>query len=247
MQEILKVLVGSRAHGLADENSDYDYRAVFLTPTRELLSVGSKPINSTWIEGNEDNTAWELKHFLSMALQNNPTILEVFVAPIETKTYFGGLLRNLLPSIINPKLLLSSHLGYAKNQKAKLLTSDWDSKETIDRSIPTPLLQKESKRSRKFTSAWLRVVYQALHYFRHGEYIIDFRNTEVYQNLLDIRTSKDYTQGEAVNLCNYYEGLLFEFRDNVEDKKADLELVNDFLINVRRANLLVSEATNGHI
>jgi hypothetical protein len=227
MQEILKVLVGSRAHGLADESSDYDYRAVFLTPTRELLSVGNKPVNSTWIEGNEDNTAWELKHFLSMALQNNPTVLEVFVAPIEVKTYFGEVLRNLLPNIINPKLLLNSHLGYAKNQKNKLLAGDWD-------------LNKDRK-SRKYTSAWLRVTYQALHYFRHGEYIIDFRNTEVYKNLLDIRTSKDYTQGEAVNLCNYYEGLLLEFRDYVNDKKADLELVNDFVISVRKANLLAEE------
>ena len=227
MTEILKVLVGSRAHGLADENSDYDYRAVFTTPTRELLSVGNKPANTSWIEGNEDNTAWELKHFLSMALQNNPTILEVFVAPIEVKTYFGVLLRNLLPHVINPKLLLNSHLGYAKNQKNKLLHGDWD-------------LNKDRK-ARKYTSAWLRVTYQALHYLRHGEYIIDFKGTEVYQNLLDIRKAKDYTQGEAVNLCNYYEGLLLDFRDYVNDKKADLELINDFLVGVRRADLLTEE------
>ena len=227
MTEILKVLVGSRAHGLADENSDYDYRAVFTTPTRELLGVGNKPANTSWIEGNEDNTAWELKHFLSMALQNNPTILEVFVAPIEVKTYFGTVLRNLLPHIINPKLLLNSHLGYGKNQKNKLLHGDWD-------------LNKDRK-ARKYTSAWLRVTYQALHYLRHGEYIIDFKGTEVYQNLLDIRKAKDYTQGEAVNLCNYYEGLLLDFRDYVNDKKADLELINDFLVGVRRADLLAEE------
>lgn len=227
MTEILKVLVGSRAHGLADENSDYDYRAVFTAPTRELLSVDNKPANTSWVEGNEDNTAWELKHFLSMALQNNPTILEVFVAPIEVKTYFGTVLRNLLPHIINPKLLLNSHLGYAKNQKNKLLHGDWD-------------LNKDRK-ARKYTSAWLRVTYQALHYLRHGEYIIDFKGTEVYKNLLDIRKAKDYTQGEAVNLCNYYEGLLLDFRDYVNDKKADLELINDFLITVRRADLLAEE------
>lgn len=227
MTEILKVLVGSRAHGLADENSDYDYRAVFTTPTRELLSVGNKPANTSWIEGNEDNTAWELKHFLSMALQNNPTILEVFVAPIEVKTYFGVLLRNLLPHVINPKLLLNSHLGYAKNQKNKLLHGDWD-------------LNKDRK-ARKYTSAWLRVTYQALHYLRHGEYIIDFKGTEVYQNLLDIRKDEDYTQGEAVNLCKYYEEELLSFKDYVNDKKADLELINDFLVGVRRADLLAEE------
>jgi predicted nucleotidyltransferase len=34
MKQILKVLVGSRAHDLYTEDSDYDYRGVFIYPTR---------------------------------------------------------------------------------------------------------------------------------------------------------------------------------------------------------------------
>jgi predicted nucleotidyltransferase len=34
---ILKVLVGSRAHGLANEQSDYDSRSVYVTSTKEIL------------------------------------------------------------------------------------------------------------------------------------------------------------------------------------------------------------------
>mgnify|MGYP001501964861 CR=1 FL=1 len=39
---ILKVLVGSRAHGLSTETSDYDYRGVFVQPTETILSLGGK-------------------------------------------------------------------------------------------------------------------------------------------------------------------------------------------------------------
>ena len=79
---ILKVLVGSRAHGLADENSDYDYRAVYVVPTSKILSINYKYVANTWIEGKEDNTAYEIGHFLKLACNCNPTILEVLKAPI---------------------------------------------------------------------------------------------------------------------------------------------------------------------
>ena len=51
MTQILKVLVGSRAHGLARPDSDYDYRGVYVTPTRELFSLRHKLKDKTWVEG----------------------------------------------------------------------------------------------------------------------------------------------------------------------------------------------------
>ena len=48
---LLKVIVGSRAHGLAGPESDYDYRGVFLHPTSHILSIGAKPKQTDWVEG----------------------------------------------------------------------------------------------------------------------------------------------------------------------------------------------------
>ena len=39
---ILKVVVGSHAHGLAGPESDKDFRSVFILPTAELFRVGFK-------------------------------------------------------------------------------------------------------------------------------------------------------------------------------------------------------------
>ncbi|KKK77684.1 hypothetical protein LCGC14_2851130, partial [marine sediment metagenome] len=57
--QILKVLVGSHAHGLATPESDRDYRGVFVTPTSDLLRIGvGKPKGHHWAEGGtEDDTA----------------------------------------------------------------------------------------------------------------------------------------------------------------------------------------------
>jgi len=77
--QILKVLVGSHAHGLATAESDFDYRAVFVQPTSEILGLGHKAQNNQWIEGDIDNTSYEIGHFLFLATKSNPTILEGFL------------------------------------------------------------------------------------------------------------------------------------------------------------------------
>lgn len=35
MKQVLKVLVGSRAHGLHNQDSDFDYRGVYVAPTSD--------------------------------------------------------------------------------------------------------------------------------------------------------------------------------------------------------------------
>ena len=61
---ILKTVVGSRAHGLANPDSDYDYRGVFIAPTSELLKLNVRVKDTKWIEGNKDDTTYEIGKFL---------------------------------------------------------------------------------------------------------------------------------------------------------------------------------------
>ena len=50
MPKILKVIVGSHAHGLATSKSDFDYRGVFVVPTVDLLKIGPKTKETRWIK-----------------------------------------------------------------------------------------------------------------------------------------------------------------------------------------------------
>lgn len=116
---ILKVIVGSRAHKLADKNSDYDYRAVYVLPTSEILRLDYHYKGTDWIEGKEDNTAYEIGHFLKLATKSNPSILEMFKFPIVESNEDGNKLRELFPYVWNSKNALDSYMGYGLNQKKK--------------------------------------------------------------------------------------------------------------------------------
>ncbi|MBI2020193.1 nucleotidyltransferase domain-containing protein [Candidatus Daviesbacteria bacterium] len=56
---ILKVLVGSKAHGLANKDSDTDYRGVFVESTSEILAM--KKLTIKKVEPN----LYEISNFAS--------------------------------------------------------------------------------------------------------------------------------------------------------------------------------------
>ncbi|MGH7204248.1 MAG: DNA polymerase beta superfamily protein, partial [Candidatus Levyibacteriota bacterium] len=116
--QILKVIVGSQAHGLATQKSDTDYRGVFVIPTSELLKLGNKVHFTSWNEGSDDDTSWELGHFLNLAIHCNPTILETFLAPTDersTLSNYGKELRELFPFIWNSADVKAAFIGYGIN------------------------------------------------------------------------------------------------------------------------------------
>lgn len=157
--EILRVILGSHAHGLATPESDHDYGSVFITPTSELLKIGGivKTVEQKEND-NDDNTVWELGHFLQLAIKSNPSILEVFNAPIVCKHFPNGMwhegelsqtgqkLRALFPSIWSSKGVYNAFLGYSHNQHKRM----FDDKEEF------------SKRRGKYAVAHLRVLLQGI-------------------------------------------------------------------------------------
>jgi hypothetical protein len=90
---IYSSLCGSRGFGLADDDSDYDRRGVFLLPEPAYRSLSNPKqtveYNEPYPEANTEWVVWELKHFLSLCLQANPNVLETLFAPTW---YTNGLL-----------------------------------------------------------------------------------------------------------------------------------------------------------
>jgi uncharacterized protein len=213
---ILKVLVGSRAHGVADENSDYDYRGVFVQPTSEILSLFSKPKNTHWIEGDNDNTSWEIGHFLQMATKCNPTILEVFHAPVVDRTDLGDQLRKLFSSVWNTKDLINAHIGYGLNQRKKFL-------------------EDKDNRKSKYASAYLRALYQCYWLLTQNKYPVNMEHTDIFDTLKRYRKG-EYEYGEVIDTCMGYQKKI-ESR-NWQDKKTDIDKVNKFLLDIRKESLL---------
>jgi predicted nucleotidyltransferase len=223
---LLKVLVGSRAHGLAAATADYDYRGVFVVPTSEHLRIGGKVKETAWIEGAAhlqqagsvlDDTAWELGHFLKMAVQCNPTSLEVFAAPIEQATPEGLELRALFPALWDSRKVVDAFVNYGLNQRKKLLDD-------------------KDQRWEKYAVTWLRVLCQAERLLTHGVLMVDCTRHEEFQTLQLFR-NKMASRGDVVNKCLSWEARVRQAATSTtaQRQRQDLDAVNAYLLGVRRA------------
>ncbi|MFT5524131.1 MAG: putative nucleotidyltransferase [Pirellulaceae bacterium] len=73
--------VGSRAFGLATEESDDDIRGIFLPPANLHWSLYSIPEQFERNEHGDDIVYWELEKYVRLALKANPNVLETLWTP----------------------------------------------------------------------------------------------------------------------------------------------------------------------
>ncbi|MCT9093165.1 nucleotidyltransferase domain-containing protein [Streptomyces sp. ASQP_92] len=77
---VYSCVMGSRAFGLATEDSDTDVRGVYLAPTALFWGFEKPP---THVEGPApEQFGWELERFCELALRANPNILECLHSPL---------------------------------------------------------------------------------------------------------------------------------------------------------------------
>lgn len=217
--QILKCVVGSQAHKLANKDSDFDFRGVFVVPTTEILKLGGVTQQTNWIEGKEDDTQWEIGKFLNMAVHCNATVLEVFLAPDALvpiqNAAFGMQLRKLFPYVWNSTDVMNAFIGYGRNQRKKFLDN-------------------KDKREAKYATAYLRVLYNAWELLSSGKtFSVDMSQTPIYETLKRFKT-KDYEMGEVMQTCYDWEKKVVEAYNKNPDKKTDINPVNDFLLKVRQ-------------
>ena len=213
---ILKVLVGSRAHNLHDKDSDYDYRSVYILPTSDILSLGYKYKGSSWTEGDKhDNTAYEIGHFLELATKCNPTILEMFKAPIIEATEEGKKLRELFPYIWNPKQAFDAFVGYGLNQRKKFL-------------------DKKDNRQNKYAVAYIRTLFNLIQLLETGTFDVEIKQEHLKECLLNYKKGK-YSSGEIINQAEYFTQLA---RASLEDckHKPNSAKVKEFILKIRKEN-----------
>ncbi len=149
---IMRVLIGSHAHGLAREDSDRDVREVFVIPTQRLLAVGHPKVKDAWTSQHrmaDDLAGWEVGKLLGMAMHGHPNSVEVFYAPSEgeshpldhTNAALAVELRALAPIIVPRNEFVRGVLGYSRNCITKLYADD---------------------RPEKWSTTYLRILYAAL-------------------------------------------------------------------------------------
>jgi predicted nucleotidyltransferase len=175
MKILTKVLVGSRLHGLDTETSDYDYRGIHISSLRDILSPFKTLKNTSWIEGDEDNTSYELADFCKQAVHGNATILEVFFSDkiIETTPIIDKMRDNYLNFFDTRKFIMASR-GYAHNQWNKFYNFE-------SAGI------NGQERTAKFAVAFLRVMWQCEQFLLTGRFECNVTNSDLFPLLKKIK------------------------------------------------------------
>lgn len=175
MKEIAKVLVGSRLHGLHTPSSDYDYRGIHIHSLRDKLSPFKTLKNTTWIEGDEDNTSYELADFCKQAVHGNATILEVFFSDkiVETSPIHTELRENW-KKFMDTKRFVAASRGYAHNQWNKFYNFE-------------DVGGNGQHRTAKFAVAFLRVMWQCEQFLLTGEFKCNLEESDIYPLLKKIK------------------------------------------------------------
>ncbi|WP_217254319.1 DNA polymerase beta superfamily protein [Streptomyces sp. AC602_WCS936] len=115
---IYACVMGSRAFGLATEDSDTDRRGVFLAPTPLFWRFEKPP---THAEGPaQEQFSWELERFCELALRANPNILECLHSPlVESVDDTGRELLSLREAFLSRRVH-QTFTRYAHGQRRKL-------------------------------------------------------------------------------------------------------------------------------
>ena len=214
---IYKCVVGSRAFGLDDENSDTDLRGIYLPPADTHWSMYGVPEQ---LENKENEECyWELQKFLTLALKANPNILECLNTPlIEYRTEIADELLSI-KHIFYSKLIYQTYNGYVMSQFKKLEQD----------------LRTNGSIRNKHAMHLIRLLLQGIGILREGE--LNIKVTKTRDKLLAIKHGE--MLWESVNDWRLLLHKDFEiaFGETKLPERPDYEKANDFLIKARRSIL----------
>ncbi|MEG3633617.1 nucleotidyltransferase domain-containing protein [Micromonospora palythoicola] len=214
---VLAVMVGSRAYGLHGPDSDHDRRGVYVAPTRAFWHLEKPP---THLDGPAaEQFSWEFERLCELALQSNPTVLEVLWSPlVETITEDGRQLLATRRAFLSRRVA-QTYGGYARDQ--------------LDRVAARR--ERTGETTHKQAMHMIRLLVAGVHVLRTGEILVDVRHLR--DRLLAVR------RGELTweSVTDWAEDLQAELADAAATttlpEQPDRHAVDRLLTAVRERNL----------
>jgi uncharacterized protein len=215
---IYRCVIGSRAYGLDGDQSDTDYRGVFLPRADEHWSLYGVPEQIERYETQEHY--WELQRFLVLALKANPNVLECLYTPLVEKT--TPLADELLAmrSIFLSRMVYQTFNGYVMSQFKKMQAD----------------LRNQGEVKWKHVMHLIRLLISGVHVLRDG--ILPVRVGEHRERLLAVKRGElpwEETEQWRHQLHQEFNQALLETK---LPERPDYECANAFLVKARRAALL---------
>lgn len=220
---ITKVLVGSRLHGLHTEDSDYDWRGIHINPLKSVLSPFKTLKNTTWIEGDEDNTSYELADFCKQAVHGNATILEVFFSDkVQETSVIADKMRDNWSKFMDTHKFVMASRGYAHNQWNKFYNFESAGAQGQERTA-------------KFAVAFLRVMWQCEQFLLTGEFKCNLTDSDLFPLLkkikpLTVEEIQPYLPEIVAAMSDMNMRVsVAESKSKYKEMKPDIDWIEDFI------------------
>jgi len=215
---IFKCIIGSRAFGLDDDQSDTDYRGVYLPPAELHWSLYSVPEQLDCHETQE--AYWELQKFLVLALKANPNVLECLYTPlVEQVTPLGEELLAMRDTFLS-RLVYQTYNGYVMSQFKKMQTD----------------IKNQGQAKWKHVMHLIRLLISGIKVLSEGFVVVDAG--EYREQLLAIKRGElpwEETEKWRKSLHQEFDAALA--KTTLPDR-PNYEQANTFLIKARRAAIL---------
>ena len=220
MNLLLIGIVGSTAYGLAGPDSDVDRLGVFAAPTVELF--GLHPPKESLVTTKPDRTLHEARKWCGLALNGNPTAVELVWLPddlYEVRTPLGDELIGIRSAMLSAPRVRAAYLGYATQQFRKL-------ENRSDGTFSSETRGRTAKHARHLA----RLLFQGRTLYATGELPIRLADPETYRDFGDRVADGDLTA--AGRLMAEAEAS-FDRDPTVLPEKPDEAVVEDWLRRVR--------------
>jgi predicted nucleotidyltransferase len=212
---IYRCIIGSRAYGLDDDQSDIDYRGIFLPPAEQHWSLYGVPEQIECHETQEHY--WELQRFLVLALKANPNVLECLYSPlVELKTPLAEELLAMRDSFLS-RLVYQTYNGYVMSQFKKMQAD----------------LRNQGQVKWKHVMHLIRLLISGIRILREGT--VPIRVEEHRDQLLAIKKGEipwEETEKWRLGLHRDFDQA---FQETKLPERPDYERANEFLVTARRA------------
>lgn len=213
---VYRCRVGSRAFGLATDDSDDDIRGIYLPPARRHWSLFKLPGQIEFADETKDEVYWELEKFLRLALRANPNVLETLWTPEilhadEVAQRLRGMRRVFLS-----KHLYKTYSGYVLSQFRRMTNAQ----------------ARTGAYKAKHAMHLVRLLYSGIEALRTGEIGIDVGAQRA--ELLQIKSgalSFAEAKAKALELDRRFQEA---YRASALPDQPDYAQVDEFLIWARR-------------
>ena len=218
---IYRCIVGSRAYGLDDSDSDTDRRGIYLPSAETHWSLYGIPEQ---IENKDTQECyWELQKFLILALKANPNVLECLYTPlIETATPLARELLNIREIFLS-QLVYQTYNSYVLSQFKKM-EQDLRTTGTI---------------RWKHAMHLIRLILSGITILKHG--FVPVKAEDYRERLLAIKYEQ--VSWEEMNhwRLRLHEEFDRTFTTTHLPERPDYEKANTFLIQARRSMVMNNE------